>query len=56
VDAVDVAERRDAEADEIRAFPQTVAIEKRRRGRVLDRGVGAANVVTGLLQRSAGCC
>src|SRR5687768_15662734 len=51
VDAVDVAERRDADADEIRAFPQPVAIDERRPRRVLDGGVGAADVIAGALER-----
>ena len=51
VHAVDVAERRDAEADEIRAFPQPIAIDELRRRRILDRGVGAADVIAGALER-----
>ena len=51
VHAVDVAERRHAEADEIRALPQPIAIDERRRRRVLDRGVGAADVIARALER-----
>ena len=43
--AVDVAERRDAEAEQVGAFPQAIAIDELRLRRILDRGVGAADVI-----------
>ena len=51
VDAVDVAERRHAEAGQIGALPQTIAIDELRALGILHRGVRAADRVAGLLQR-----
>ena len=51
VHAVDMAERRHAEAREIGALPQTIAIDELRALGIPDRGVRAADRVAGVLQR-----
>ena len=45
MDAVDVAERRDAEARHVGALPQAIAVDEPRARRILRRGVRAAHVV-----------
>ena len=45
VDAVDVAERRHAEADEIGPSHRPIAVDERRRRGILHRGVRAADVI-----------
>ena len=49
--AVDVAERRDAERGQVGALPQPVAVDERRRGRVLHGRVGAADGVARAFER-----
>ena len=51
MDAVHVAERRDAEAHHVRALPQPIGVDEARARRILDRGVGAAHVVAGRFER-----
>ncbi len=52
--AVHVPERRHAEADQVRALPQPIPIHERGLRRILDRGVGAADVVSRALERLEG--
>ncbi len=49
--AADVTERGHAQAHQIRALPQPVAVEELRGRLVLDGGVGAADVIAGGLER-----
>ena len=49
--AVDVPERRHAQAGQVGALPQPVAVDEFRAPGILDGGVGAADRVAGLLER-----